>query len=286
MRFCSIWKNSGAGRLVLSSILLLAVAQTGFSNTESLKPGKYVRVYKGGEGITVTVVPLLPNSERDALIEVRGVESKIDEVVLRHKQAEGREDPTWVTTIAGEDFWTLESKKVWGTNRLVLRLPEKPMESIEVFFDEKLSKRARASTFVNRHEKQVKSGVIKKLAAWNRAEREAGHAKEFAGEVAEMNKACGTAITASIDWKSVTDEHLKDLSISSYCGSIVGALEDACETPETKAKIAEGLKKIECRFTEKDLRLRMEADASLVFLTHRNAANVDDFTAAYVKNQF
>lgn len=272
-------------RLRSAGIAILFWAAASPALSETLKPSKYPRVYRGGEGITVTVIPLMPSPEKDALVEVKGIETKIDEVVLRHKAVEGN-DPAWSTTIAGEGFWTLRSEKIWGWKRLLLILPEKPMETIDMVYDEKASKKVKAQEFVKRHEKQLKDGTIQKLAAWNRSERESGNNESFNKDLAAMNQACGTKITANIDWKSVTDEHLKRLSISSYCSPGINALADACTKPEAKGKITKSVKSLICRFTEKDLKMKLEADGSIQWLTHSDASNVDDFAKAYVQNQF
>ncbi len=271
-------------RFLLLAGVFAAFSPVGFASV-ALKAGKYARVYKGGEGITVTVVPLMPNPEKDALIEVEGIESKIDEIVLRHKAVVGR-DTTWVTTIAGEDFWTLRSEKSWGWKRLLLILPERPMEPIDMMYDEKASKSVKAVAFVKRHEKQIKDGSIAKIAAWNRAEREATHNAEFASALAVTNKACGSNLTASINWKTVTDEHLKALSIHSYCSPGLSALADGCSNAETKTKILKAVKSYECQLTTKDLKMKLEEGGKVLWLTHTDASNMDDFANAFVQNQF
>jgi hypothetical protein len=191
-----------------------------------------------------------------------------------------------VTTIAGEDFWTLRSEKSWGWKRLLLILPERPMEPIDMMYDEKASKAVKPGDFVERHEKQIKDGTIYKLAAWNRAEREATHNSEFAAVLAETNKACQSNFTSSIDWKTVTDEHLKALSIHSYCSPGLNALAEGCKNSDTRAKILKAVKSYECQFTAKELRMKLENGGKMMWLTHSDASNVDDFAKAFVQNQF
>ncbi len=264
---------------------LALVATSPTLEAQSLKPSKYARVYSGGEGLTVTLVPLMPNPAKEALIEVTGTTSAIDSVVLRY-EAVGEERLSWSTKLAGENFWTVRNEKEWGTNRLYLALPERPMNPIALSFNENASKSVNASRLIKKHQTQLGNGTITKLVAWNRKEREAQNNEAFYEGVTSMNKACKTEIRASIDWSTVNDELLKKLNVSAYCSPEIHAVESACEDPTRRASIVRSVKTFTCKLTDSELRVRLEPDGTLVWKTNENAANMDDFAKAFVTNQF
>jgi hypothetical protein len=94
-----------------------------------------------------------------------------------------------------------------------------------------------------------------------------------------MNAACGTNVTATIDWKSVTDDIIKRYSISSYCGNPLEALQKLCGSNVGKRVISAKVKSFSCRFGP-ELKLEVK-DGAVSFTTQQDAANQDEYAMQF-----
>jgi hypothetical protein len=269
-------------RIYFLSILTVLFALQ--ASAESLKPGKYPKVYTGQEGLTVTVVPMMPKTANKAIVVVSGVDTEIDGLGIMHnikKRSKG--DVAYETTLHGEGFWTLYSEKSWGWKRYKVQLPESPMEKNYVYYDEKKSKKIKSSLVVDNYKRDQKKVVA--LKKWNRKERETRHNNGLKSIVTSVNKDCGTKIQASINWKSVTDEHLKEYSIYSFCGYPLKSISTLCRTDSAqKKKVTARINKVSCRFGKK-MKLAMKS-GSVMWTTNPDEGNQPDFTKNYFKNEF
>lgn len=93
--------------LILSFLIILSGGDDVYA--ETLQAGKYVKVYKGQEGLVVTVVDTKKN-EASKIVLIRGVASKIDDIPLLHEVESFDNGTALSTTIADERFWTLVSE--------------------------------------------------------------------------------------------------------------------------------------------------------------------------------
>src|SRR5690606_20374395 len=152
-------------------------------------------------------------------------------------------------------------------------------KALSVSYDEKRSQALKAAGLYEQHEQLKKDGTLAKLAAFNREEREAGQQVAFTQVVNAMNAACGTKVTATIDWKSVTDDIIKRYSISSYCGNPLEALEELCGSPVGKRLISAKVKSFTCQFGP-ELKLEVK-EGAVSFTTQQSAANQEEYATQF-----
>jgi len=133
-------------------------------STSTVKPKGQVRVYKGDDGITVSIVEL-SEPANSALIKVEGTNSDIDDAVLLHqrKEHDGGRRFSYDTKFRGSGFSTVFSESgMWG-DQLLLQNPDNVMKKIGLYYDSKASKDAKPETLVNQHNTQAKSGKLSKV---------------------------------------------------------------------------------------------------------------------------
>lgn len=243
---------------------------------------KYPRVYRGGEGLVIKVVST-KGEKKQALVQVSGVDTEIDGVVFLADEDDGGK--ALKITLHGEGYWILRSQESWyGWKTMETYLPEHVTKAVEVYYDEKESKKVQSSALLAAHKKQTKDGTIAKLAKWNRAEREKYNNDEYAKEAKFSDEKCGAKMPASIVWKTVTDDHLKELSIAGYCAAPLYATRSLCEkSPEKKKAVTGKVKKVVCSFGAA-MKLTLGADGTLNWVTAKDAANADDFARNNLEN--
>lgn len=244
---------------------------------------KYPRAYKGGEGLVVKVVSL-KGEKKQALIEFTGVDTEIDGVVFLADQAD--DGKALSITLHGEPYWPLRSEESWyGWKQMNAYLPEMVTKAVHLYYDEKESKQVDAAKLLATHKKQTKDGTIKELAKWNRPARELRNNENFAKEAQFAAKKCDMQVPATIAWKSVTDDHLKELSISGYCDAPLTAMRRLCERSDKnkKAAVKSKVKKVVCTFGPA-MKLVLGADGTLQWTTSKDASNADDFATNNLDN--
>src|SRR5882724_4182924 len=104
--------NGGLMRIKLSLAALLSVCLFGHAMgaDNKFKPAKYSKVCMGGEGITVTILPLL-SPENHALVQIKGIEGDMDKKVIMHRIARSGD---LVQTYKGKDWVTVTAKTYEG----------------------------------------------------------------------------------------------------------------------------------------------------------------------------
>jgi len=249
--------------------------------TASASPVGSGKVYVGPEGESVAVIPL---TEADAqggkqfLLYLQGTGSLFDGKALPHTLYEFDKNANYLTQYRGEDYVTLNMRDRGG-KRYELVAPGMK-DSLTVTFDEKKTQGLKAGEVYALYQKQKADGTLGKLAAFSRKERETGQEQGFADELKAMNAACGTQVSATVDWKSVSDDVIKKYSISSYCGSPLVALRGLCESAAVARKIISAkVKKVSCQFGP-ELKLEMQGDLAR-WTTTPDAANQEEFARKF-----
>lgn len=267
----------------MRSILAMVIAVGVLCGT-SARAGAPVgagKVYAGSEGESVAVVPLTtpgPNGDKQALLYVQGTDSEFDGKALLYSVNEQNRGMNYITQYKGEDFYTLQMRENYGSKRYELWVPGRN-KGIAVSFDEKRTQALKAGDIYEQYEKLKKDGSLERMAAFNRKEREAAQQSGFTEVVKAMNEACGTKVTATIDWKSVTDDLIKRYSISSYCGNPLEALKELCGTPVGKRVISAKVKSFTCQFGS-ELKLDVKAGA-VSFTTQQDAPNQEEYATQF-----
>lgn len=248
-------------------------------------PGKYVKVYRGEEGLKVTTVALEGADKGKALIGVTGRAGQFDGLVFKATVLDhGGGSESHVITVEGSDWHLLRSDTQYGSTVFKVYLPEK-RDGEQVGYDEKESQKAKPAALVGAFGKMAKNARYQKVITFDRKAKEAAAEKDLATAVDATAKACaGKSPAIKVAWDSVTDDHIKRLSVVSFCGAPLGALESICAADEKLRAKAAGLTTVTCRFGT-DLTLKVAADGSATWTTSEAASNQDDFARAVLANE-
>ena len=244
---------------------------------------KYPKVYRGGEGAKVVLIPLSPKSEKKALIEVSGIDTEIDtKVYLYDLKQTGRDGEAYFMQYDGEDTMRIKVSKGYWSKWVTLYLPD-ANDGIQVYYDEQESKKIVPSTYAKRYDKNKKSQA--EIAKFNRKKSRDYNEEKFAEILADTNKDCGKNFKASIDWKSVSDKIIKDYSVYSYCSRHLEAAARFCrKSPENKKKFNDRVDSFACKFGKK-IRARLNGK-TFDWTAETEQGNQGDFAKAFIINNF
>lgn len=255
---------------VLSSTLALAGAPVGAG-----------KVFAGSEGESIAVIPLTtqgPKGEKQVLVHIQGTDSAFDGKPMLATINEQSRGANYIIQYRGDDYYVFVTRESSGSKNYELWVPGHK-NAIKVSFDDKRTQGLKSEDVYSQYEKLKKDGTLDKMAAFNRKERQDSQQGSFNELVKGMNDACGTRLSATIDWKSIPDDTLKKYSVSSYCGNPLEALRKLCETPVGKRIISAKVKSFGCQFGS-ELKLDVKAGA-VSFTTQQDAANQEEFATQY-----
>ncbi|PTL77808.1 hypothetical protein [Vitiosangium sp. GDMCC 1.1324] len=230
-------------RIILTTII--AVGMLGCATTRA--PVGAGKVFSGPKGEQVAVIPLLPEQEEKALVYVQGTGGEFDGKALLHKYNASNGDEDYSTVLRGNGYRTFLVRPRWGARSHLLNVPGRG-DSIAVAYDESRTQALKAKDIYALYEKLKADGTIARLEAFDRPGTMASYEQELAEALKSMNKTCGTSTTVSIVWDSISDEVLKQTSISAFCGYPLSALEKLCDTNVGKQIIREKVRELRCQF--------------------------------------
>ncbi|HEX8704195.1 MAG TPA: hypothetical protein VF815_35510 [Myxococcaceae bacterium] len=265
----------------ITLVMIIAAALMYGATAGAAAPVGAGKVFSGPEGESVAVIPLNQadaQGKKQFLLLVQGTGSEFDGKALLHTLYEFDKHANYLTQYRGEDYVTLAMRDR-GSKSYELNAPGMK-DGLRVSFDEKRTQSLKGDEVYSLHQKQKSDGTLNKLSAFNRKERETEQNQGLAEEVKAMNAACGTQVTATVDWKSVTDDVIKKYSIASYCGSPLTALRSLCESASVAKKIISAkVKKVSCQFGP-ELKLEMQGDTAH-WTTAADAGNQDEFARKF-----
>ncbi|WP_224240690.1 hypothetical protein [Hyalangium gracile] len=240
------------------------------------------KVYSGGEGVSVALVPLTtkgPKGEKQVLVHPQGTETEFDgKAMLAVHNDKGR-SADYIIQYKGEDYYVVIMREAYGSKNYELWVPGR-RDAIRVSFDEKRTEKLKAEDLYEKYQKQNKDGTLSKMAAFNRQERESEQNQSFAELVKSMNDTCGSKVMGIIDWKSVSDDVIKKYSISSYCGNPLEALRRLCSDSAVSRKVISAkVKSVACQFGP-EMQLDIKAGA-VSFTTQQDAANQEEYATRF-----
>jgi hypothetical protein len=261
--------------------VIVAAVALGASTGLAAAPVEAGKVYSGTEGEEVAVVPLAPRAAKKYILRVRGTGSEFDGKVFPYElndwSTSSTEQYNFKTQWHGRDYTTLYGRD----QRYELYVPGR-QQAIRVTFDEKRTAALKPEEVYATYQKLQSDGTLAKLMAFDRKGEQARHDKSYADTLLEMNNACGTSVSAAIDWSSVNDDLLKELSISSYCESPLTSLKSLCEVSNVaKQTVREKVKQVSCRFGPA-LETKVEADR-VIWQTNKDASNQDTYATKFFK---
>jgi hypothetical protein len=265
-------------RAILATVIVVAVL--GGAPARAAAPVEAGKVFSGPEGELVAVIPLTPVESKKVLLHVQGTGSELDGKVLPYTVNESGDDVYYTTQRRGRDYATLVLQASRGRRTYYLHVPGR-RDSITVAYDDARTKALKAEEVYALHQKQQADGTLTRLMAFDRKGETAGVEQTLAESVTSLNAACGTSVTGTIDWSSISDELLKGYSISSYCTAPLDALSKLCATAEGKKAIQAQAKEFSCRFGDA---LKLEVRAGRVsWTTAKDASNQEAFVTKYLE---
>ena len=242
--------------------------------------GAYANVYRGDEGLRITVVPLVGEEPEQALIEVSGAPmTSIDGLVLRYeKQPAGRARWSYVTTIDGGDFHLFWHTTRRDSTQVDIYLPGAPTQGRQVVYDDAAGDAIDVDELARRHAELVADKTIAELAKLDREGREARAETEFAERMGRSFEACGVEATTSIDWTTVTDEQIRRYAVGGwgYCGAIGRGLSNACRFSVGRALVRARIDAVHCEIGDDDMAVSLTTDGTLRWTADFDATNLAD----------
>lgn len=243
----------------------------------------YPQVYSGPQGIEVVLAPAKDGKE--ALMRVSGINDPIDQVIFLGKlEQRGSSTQAYVTPLDGRDYGLVhkQANTYGGGERVVVYLPGQ-RAATALSFDEKKSKALKTAELETTYLRQQKEGLQARLARFDKDKRVAFANGELQRADQTASESCGSLVKTTVDWNSISDEQLKALSISGYCGEVASQLDTMCRsTPAFKTKAA-SLGQVSCSFGP-ELKLRAD-NGRVVFTTQQDAPNQGDFIQQFLRNQ-
>lgn len=216
-----------------------------------LVAGKYPKVYKGNEGIEVTILPLQGGEPKNFLVLLKGIESKIDDVVMYFTEEPQGKNTLLYTFIDDKKSYTLHFRDSrWGGRDVVMFLPEAPTKQLDLWYDEKASKAVDAAAIVRQHQKQRKDGTIAKVEASNEKDWKGYVNGIFKRAVDEAEGPCGGGIGAKIDWSSVDKSLYGKIALATMCRRPADTMERICRNDESR-KLSKKISGITCIVSKK-----------------------------------
>lgn len=264
-------------REIVSLGCLLAVgADAAVARAEAPAPPSKVLV--GPEGLTAVVVPLPPPAVNQVLVQVSGSGTVFDGKAIPHRVD--------AVDVGKTSFETTYHGRAWNT--LVLRggaysmfLPGRRGD-LRVVFDEKRTASLKPDAILASYQKQKGDGTLQALSAFDRKAEVAQQEKAMQEIVDGFDKSCDAKPAVKIDWSSLSDADVQEISVASYCGEPLDTMRRMCEeSKEAKTTIAGKVKSFTCTLG-KTLQMEM-AGSTLKWTTSRSGTNLGEFARKYLE---
>lgn len=240
---------------------------------------KNIKAYKGGEGIQVFVVSLLPKTKKQVLIEIKGSDGPLDNLVLLYDEIDNSQGKAYAMELEGVQSTRL---RIDPREYTMLYLPG-VRDGIGIGYDEKLTKSTSGDAMYRRYLEGEKKGVQKKLAFFDRNKAIKVENDNFIGLQKDTATACGKPISLEVDWKSIDDDKLKRLSINAYCGEALQQISSFCQkNDKSKTSMQQHIDKVHCKFGDK-AKASIE-QKTLQWITEEQTANQGDFIKYFLEN--
>jgi hypothetical protein len=237
------------------------------------------QVYVGANGVAVTVVPS-STGDRKILVAVAGTGSVFDGKVIPHDQTGDERRTTYETTFHGRRWITLSLRDgIWS-----LYVPGH-RDPIALRFDDKRTGALKADPIYAAYRRAQSDGSLTALMVFDRKGEMADREREMQAAADEVGKSCGAKPLVKVDWTSISDEDIKELSILSYCGEPLETMRRMCTgSEEAKKTFAAKLKTFVCTMGAAGAPPRFDlTGTTLTWTTTRKASNIGQLTRAYLE---
>jgi hypothetical protein len=259
-----------------AAVVTLVVARAG-ADQWTVAKGK---VYTGSDGERVEIVPIEPKTDNKVLIHFTGTGSELDDMVLLHDVHEWGKNVDVKTQLHGRNYVTITARTGWWSSKQYELYHPKNRDGVRISFNEKATASLDSNKVLEQFQELKTSGTLEKLQAFDRKHEVEAQEKWLAKEIDSTNSTCGGKVAMSIDWSSVTDDMIKEISIYGYCGAVLEAARHICGDDAGKKAVNQKMKEIVCTFGPK-LGLSMNG-AKIVFTTAKDAPNQADFARSWL----
>lgn len=265
--------------LIILNLSILALLPT--HSFAALKLSDNIEVYRGEGNLRVAVVRLLPLEDNQALVRISGIDHELNGLVIQHSVDTRDSNRRFMTKMHGRDFSTLVETTSWSYKSITLYLYGE-RKGLSLAFDQEGSKAINADELSNAHIRQASEGLLAKVQNFDR-DMEIQVANERVSNIeSKIAEACNTDIDLKIDWSSVSDDMIKELSVVGYCSSAMNRVNEICSDDSGKAWVKKSISSVSCEFSDK-LKLDL-VGKKLRFKTTPDAANQSDFVKYNLMN--
>ncbi|MFB1481472.1 hypothetical protein [Corallococcus sp. RDP092CA] len=240
------------------------------------------KVYSNEAGEQVTLIGLEPGDAHKALVAFEGTKSELDGQVL----------VAWVDQDRGTQYWTQ-----WrGRKQRFVTVNDRGGYEDLVFSG------VNHEGYTHLRPDAGKTGALKVEKLFERYQDLEGDKKyqallafdrkfwtnqaevQLADALAATNKACGSKLTSTVAWDSITDDQLNKMSFGSYCVGPMESLQKLCErSDEAKRAVQQKLQTVECRLDPKAA-LKLETQKVIWAVAEGETVQPDATTTFFTDN--
>lgn len=240
-----------------------------------------LEVYRGEGNLTATLVRILPLESNQALLKISGIDHELSGLVLKYDVTMNDGNRRLTTDLYGRRYSAFVESKNWGGKSQSLYLSGQ-RDGFALRFDAEASKATKSSDLLKEHKKQDADGKLAAVKFFNR-DKEVKEINTAIEKIEnELEQTCGKAIKVNVDWESISDDIIKEYSVSGYCANASDAIESACGDEKKKAWVTESIDSISCKFSDA-IKLKLQ-DKELIFNTATDAPNQGDFVRQNLLN--
>ena len=193
------------------------------------------RVLKGPEGVVVHLL----QTDTKCLIQLQRVRPDLDGMVLLAELGGTTSDRRYLTQLNGRRARVLGRKNQTWTLFLG--------GSIQLEVDEVASQALKPKDLIKIHVDQRAKGQLAALTNFDRAGAETKAQEQLTETMDRIEKDCGFAPKASIDFSGISEAQLMKYSVSGYCDAPRSAYERACKVPELRAYLQKDALQFLCK---------------------------------------
>jgi hypothetical protein len=154
-------------RLALFLAVLLGIFSDAALAAEGDRPpvATYAKVYRGPEGLTVSVLGIGDPANEEFLLQYSGINHEWNWKILKAKREPGGTGYDYKILVNGSDYATLIERKLGGSYRLIQAYIPKVADGADLTYDEGLSRRVNPQHYLTDYLEQER-GTPARGAAW------------------------------------------------------------------------------------------------------------------------
>lgn len=250
------------------------------SSVSSFELSEASKVYAANDGIRVVIAPI--QGENKALLQMTGIHHPVNGVVFM-SDIVNRDGSVKAYQFQrdGKTRAMVLQRQGWNGDFYEAFVPDGPKVSLR--FDPDANERLSLTVLKDTYLQQQAEGRQAELAKLDRTSRIEHANRLLQRSTAEVQQHCGSSLTTSIDWNSIDDTLLADISAGGFCAVVASELAGLCRSDERYRAIAKTFNEVSCQFTD---RLQLtQSEQVLEFRTNRSEPNQQEFVRSFFRNQ-